>query len=380
MLRHCAFALFVAGGLSLQIAQAGDLRVPLPAHTSTTPVQKLNRDGVDAIKKHEVAKAKKLFYQAYMLDPNDPFTLNNLGYISELEGAVDRAQRFYALARSQAYEARVDRTSKDELKGKSVSEAAGAQSDREMQVNRANLEAMGLLQQDRVFEAEDALQQALIIDPKNPFTLNNLGLVKEKEGDLRGALAQYEAAARTNSDMRVIVTADSDARGRLLTDVAERNAKRIERRLPEEETPQRQSARLTFMGVAAINHNNPRNARGYFQEALQLDPGNAFALNNMGYLSEMEGDQETADSFYAKARTAQRSSQKVTAATRQDVIGMPLGQVAELNVTQIDEAIAAEQATKRRRGGPIQLKRRDNTPVVEPTTPPPAAPAAPPTQ
>jgi hypothetical protein len=59
---------------------------------------------------------------------------------------------------------------------------------------------------------------------------------------------------------------------------------------------------------------------------------------------------------------------------------MRLGQVAELNVTQIDEAIAAEQATKRRQGGPIQLKRRDNTPVVEPPTPPPAAPAAPPAQ
>jgi Flp pilus assembly protein TadD len=372
MMKKFALISLLAGSVAVQTASAADLRIPLPAHNSTTPVQKLNRDGVEAVKKHDVSKAKKLFYQAYLLDPNDPFTLNNLGYVSELEGAVDRAQRFYSLARSQSYEARVDRSSKQELKGKTVSQAASAQNDHEMRVNRANLEAMRMLQQDRVFEAEDKLQEALTIDPKNPFTLNNLGLVKEKEGDLQGALQQYQAAARTSSDARVIVTDDHDARGRLLTEIAEQNARRIERRLPDEETPERQSARLTFLGVAAINHNNPGTARKHFQEALTLDPNNAFALNNMGFLSEMEGDQETADAYYGRAQTAQRAAQKVTAATRQDVIGMRLGEVARLNDNQIDAAITAEQQEKRRRGGPIQLKRRDNTPVAEPSQPPSA--------
>ena len=369
MLKKFALTLVLAGGVSVQPSLAGDLRLPLPAHTSTTPVQKLNRDGVEAVKKHDVRKAKKLFYQAYLLDPNDPFTLNNLGYVSELDGTIDRAQRFYSLARSQSYDARVDRASRRELKGKSVTEATGAQSDRDMQVNRANLEAMRLLQQDRVFEAEDELQKALIVDPRNPFTLNNLGLVKEKEGDLRGALAQYRAAVATASDSRVIVTTDADARGRRLTEIADRNAKRIEKRLPDEDNPEQQSSRLTFLGVSAINHNNPQIARQQFQEALKLDPGNAFALNNMGFLSEMEGDQETADAYYAKAQSAQRSSQKVTAATRQDVLGMRLGELARLNDSEVDAAMSAEQQEKRRRGGPIQLKRRDNTPVVEPTQP-----------
>ena len=370
MLKRFALSLILAGGVTVQPATAGDLRLPLPAHTSTTPVQKLNRDGVEAVRKHDVAKAKRLFYQAYLLDPNDPFTLNNLGYVSELEGAVDRAQRYYSLARSQPYEARVDRASRDELKGKSVAEAAGAQSDRDLKVNRANLEAMRMLQQDRVFEAEDELQRALIIDPRNPFTLNNLGLVKEKEGDLHGALEQYRAAVRTNSDARVIVTTDSDARGRRLTEIADRNAKRIEKRLPDEDTSEQQSARLTFMGVSAINHNDPAIARQHFQGALKLDPSNAFALNNMGFLSEMEGDQETADAYYARAQSAQRSTQKVTAATRQDVLGMRLGELASLNDKEVDAAMSAEQQEKRRRGGPIQLKRRDNTPVIEPARPP----------
>src|SRR6266849_2939661 len=129
------------GGLSLQTAQAGDLRIALPKRPTTTPVQQLNREGVEAINKHHLEKAKKLFYQAYLLDPDDPFTLNNLGYISELEGSGDRAQRFYALAREQSFGAVVDRSSKAALRGKTVAQAAGFM-DRDLQVSRANLEAM----------------------------------------------------------------------------------------------------------------------------------------------------------------------------------------------------------------------------------------------
>jgi hypothetical protein len=61
------------GGLFLRTAQAEDLRISLPKRATTTPVQQLNREGVEAINKHHVDKAKKLFYQAYLLDPDDPY-------------------------------------------------------------------------------------------------------------------------------------------------------------------------------------------------------------------------------------------------------------------------------------------------------------------
>src|SRR5258706_9350630 len=67
-------------------AHAGDLKIPLPQRSKLTPVQRLNREGVDAIRNHRYEKAKALFYKAYLFDPDDPFTLNNLGYVSELEG------------------------------------------------------------------------------------------------------------------------------------------------------------------------------------------------------------------------------------------------------------------------------------------------------
>src|SRR5215472_7359896 len=67
---------------------AGDLKIRLPKRSKETPVQQLNREGVKQVEKHNIGKAKKLFYKAYLLAPNNPFTQNNLGYVSKLEGDV----------------------------------------------------------------------------------------------------------------------------------------------------------------------------------------------------------------------------------------------------------------------------------------------------
>jgi hypothetical protein len=86
----------------------------------------------------------------------------------------------------------------------------------------------------------------------------------------------------------------------------------------------------------------------------------------MGYLSEIDGDHETADVYYQKARTAERSGEHVTVATRRDVVGMKLEHLAQDSDKKVNAVIDAEREAKRHRQGPIQLKRRDNTPVREP--------------
>jgi hypothetical protein len=53
-------------------AIAGDLRITIPKRSQLTPVQRLNREGVEAIKKNHFDKAKALFYKAYLFDPGDP--------------------------------------------------------------------------------------------------------------------------------------------------------------------------------------------------------------------------------------------------------------------------------------------------------------------
>src|ERR1700689_950620 len=184
-------------------ALAGDLKVNLPKRSHMTPVQRLNQDGVDAIRKRRYEKAETLFYKAYLLDPDDPFTLNNLGYISELQGQVDRALRFYELAGQQATDAVIDRASAKRLEGRSIKEAL-AVPDAPLQINHDNVEAGRLVPQGRAPEADLLLQQVLKNDPNNIFTLNNMGVAKEMEGESETALKCYDAAAATPSDAAAV--------------------------------------------------------------------------------------------------------------------------------------------------------------------------------
>jgi len=167
--------LFLVTALGCGMGHAADLHIKIPKRSKPTPVQQYNRDGVKAIDKRDFKKAKQLFYKAYLLDPNDPFTLNNLGYISELEGDVDRAARFYDLSAENSSEALVDRASSKDIQGKTVAQVAGRTGENSLEVNRMNVSALSLLQKDRAPEADVLLTKALAVDPKNPFTLNNLG-------------------------------------------------------------------------------------------------------------------------------------------------------------------------------------------------------------
>ncbi len=363
--------------LSAGAAHAGDLRITLPKRSKPTPVQKLNQEGVRAIKRHRYDEARKLFYRAYLLDPDDPFTLNNLGYISELQGDVDRAQRFYDLAAQNASDATIARSIDDDLQGKPVSAIAGKTDDRKMQINRYNVQALSLLQKDRAPEADLILQKALAIDPRNPFTLNNLGYAKEKEGELETAYTFYTRAANANSNDPIVVTANKDWRGKGISEIASNNARKLQRLMEKSESVQDRVARLNLEGVSAINRNDRADARKFFRDAYRLQPDNAFTLNNMGYLSEMEGDRETADFYYEKAAEARGRDQRVTVSTRYDQVGRPLARVAEFGDDQIAAKMEQERMARMREGGPIALKTRSGEAVVEPAQPPPPLPEEP---
>ena len=148
---------------------AGDIRIPLPKGSKPTPVQKFNQQGVQAIHKHDYGQAKKLFYKAYLIDPNDPFTLNNLGYVSELEGDLDRAQRFYALAAEHPSEAIVAKASDKAAVGKQVDQIAGNAADQRMEINRLNVTAIGLLEKDRVPRPTKRYRKLWHSTPKIPL-------------------------------------------------------------------------------------------------------------------------------------------------------------------------------------------------------------------
>jgi len=364
---------------------AGDFRISIPKHSRLTPVQQLNREGVKDAKKGRLAKAKERFVKAYLLDPNDPFTLNNLGYVAELEGDVDRALRYYQLAAGVQTEAVIDEATISGLKGQPVVAAFQSSKTSAYQTNKANFQAMALIEKGRIFEAELALKRAVQADPQNPFLLDSLGYVMESEGDLKAALQYYTAAEALHSDERVFLTPVKKWRGKPISEVAGRSASAVRDAQAKGEDTETRVSRLNLQGVSALNHANAADAQKYFADAYQLDPSNSFTLNNIGYIDELAGDRESAQMYYDAARTAQQSSERVTYSTRSEAEGRRIGSLAQTNEGDVDATLKAIQQRKRQAKQPIRLMVRggnaiepvgDSKPQAPISVPTPALPPA----
>lgn len=357
----------LAAQLAPHCAQARDLKINIPKRSKLTPVQRLNREGVEAVRKHNYRKAEELFYKAYLFDPDDAFTLNNLGYIAELQGQIDRAQQFYSLAAEQSSDAVVDLSSKSQLRGQPMRAALDV-TNQPLQINHANVEAVRLLQQGRAPEADLLLQDVLKNDSRNVFTLNNMGVAKEMEGEQQEALNYFDQASRAGADATAVVTTNREWRGRQVSQMAQHNAKALREHLSHEQDLPEQVAELNLRGVSAVNRNDLRTADADFRKAYSLDPGNAFTLNNIAYVAELEGDRETAEFFYEQARQAGGANLTVGVATSRTAEGRKLFAVAEDNDSRVQAKVAQERDLLRREAGPVALRRRDNS-IVEDSVP-----------
>ncbi|HMD20771.1 MAG TPA: tetratricopeptide repeat protein [Alloacidobacterium sp.] len=363
----------VITGSGFHNAWASDIKITLPKHSELTPVQRLNREGVDAIRKQQYDKAEAIFYKAYLFDPADPFTLNNLGYVSELQGQVDRAQKFYALAAEQGSNAYIERSNAKELEGKPMMYALGTLKEGPMRVNRMNVEAIEMLKENRSAEADRLLQQALALDPQNVFTLNNLGVAREAVGNYDDAVKYYSAASDSRSTEPIVVTLNHSWRGKPVSEMAAESARRLKKRLQNSDDAEMRAAILSVRGVSAANRNDWSTARQYFIQAYSLNPYSAFTLNNLGYVAERDGDLETAEFFYGRARKADDADARVGLATQNSAEGKHLLAVASDSDQKVDGEIDTSAQARRQQTGPIELKRRNN--VAAPTS---AAPQNPP--
>ncbi|HEX5430595.1 MAG TPA: tetratricopeptide repeat protein, partial [Bryobacteraceae bacterium] len=344
------------------------LRIPIPTRSRTTPVQKLNRRGVEAVRKNDYGKAERLFYKAYLYDPSDPFTLNNLGYVSELQGQLDRANRFYKMASEQGSSANIAMTNVESLKGKPMTFAFEDLQQTPMQVNRMNVDAMRLLSQGRAFEASDLLRHALELEPGNAFTMNNLGAADEIIGDYKDALNYYQQAANANSSDKVVVTENKDWSGKSVTRMAEANADRLQKWMKNIEPSIAEAALYNRRGVFAANENNWTAARQDFLRAYSLDPSDAYSLNNRGYVAEMDGDLESAQYFYQKAQQASGGDMRVGTATSVVGKGERLSRLAADSVDNVNDALAVYSRRRRVQTGPVELTPRNGAPPTSPAT------------
>ena len=369
-------AVAILATLGLQQAWARDgVTIKIPRRSELTPVQRLNREGVAAVKKHQYEKAEELFYKAYLYDPADPFTLNNLGYIAEMQGQLDRAQKFYELASKQGCDADIDVSNVTALEGKPMKTALESLQYLPMNVNRMNVDAMRLLSQGRGFEAVALLQQGLALDSRNPFTLNNLGVAEEATGDYESALRYYIAAAGTHSTDPVARTPDRTWRGKSVSEMARASAERLEQ-AESGNHAQENAAMFNLRGVFAVNENNWEKARQDFLQAYALDPSSAFSLNNRGYVAEMDGDPETAQFFYEKALRAGDASARVGLSSDRTAEGKSLLSVATDSDGKMGAELDKYSEERHRQTGPIQLIPREGTPALGAETTPEQGPSS----
>ncbi len=373
--RLLALAVLLALGAP-QHSRAKDLKITIPRRSQMTPVQRLNREGVQAVEKRQYEKAEGLFLKAYLYDPGDPFTLNNLGYISELRGDLDRALKFYKLAAQQGSTASIDRSNTKQLEGKPIEDALNGLSDGPMRVNHINVEAVALLSENRTSEADSLLQGAVAMDPRNAFTLNNLGVAKESTGDYESALKYFDQAAALRSSEPVVVTLDRAWRGKSVSEMAAESARRLEKRLKNTDNAQAQAALLMVRGVSATNRNDWQGARRDFLKAYSLDPSSAFSLNNLGYVSERDGDLETANFFYMKAQRADNADAPVGLASSSLAEGKHVDAVAADSGQKVSGELDRYRQARHAEPGNVELERRDGTPVDTTPAPSPTPPSS----
>lgn len=351
-------------------ASAHELRIVIPRRSHLTPVQRLNRDGVRAVRSHKYEKAEALFYKAYLFDPSDPFTLNNLGYVSELRGDLTKANEFYKLAGEQSCDATIAMSSKAPLKGKPMEYAVNTLENLPMRVDRDNVQAIQLLKQGRPFEARDVLRQALAADPSNPFTLNNLGVAEESTGNYEEALRYYDEVADSGSNAPIVVTLNRSWLGKPVSRAAAESARSLRRRMKNTNMDVERAQMLAFRGVHAANQNDVSGADRDFQEAFRLDPSSAFSLNNRAWLAEQAGDLETAQYYYGAAERARNAGARVGLATRRAAQGHALGAVAQNSGEEVDAALNQYQRSREGQPGPVKLIPGMNNNGAQPQTQP----------
>ena len=357
----------MTAGAGISPAWARDtVKITIPRRSRLTLVQRLNREGVEAVKKHDYAGAESRFYKAYLYDPADPFTLNNLGFISELQGELDRAHKFYDLASEQGSNADIDVSNVKDLEGRPMKAAFESLQNTAMHVNRDNLNAMRLLSEGRGFEAIDLLKQALRLDPQNPFTLNNLGVAEESVGDSQSALRHYWEATRSQSKEPVVVTQNQTWTGKPVSEMAAANEERLAVKMQKAGRNEVEAALFSIRGVLAVNQNDVETAKQNFMRAYSLDPTSAFSLNNRGYVAELEGDLESAQYFYEKAQKAEDANAAVGLASRKFAQGTNLLTVAADSNSKVDDALDRYSEQRRKQTGPIELTPRGNPGVTNP--------------
>jgi len=84
-----------------------------------------------------------------------------------------------------------------------------------------------LLVKERNSEAREYFEEALEIDPENPYTLLNIGVIEEREGNFPAALYYYQKVITTGTTATALEASDASKEGMPLIQIARENIERL---------------------------------------------------------------------------------------------------------------------------------------------------------
>jgi tetratricopeptide (TPR) repeat protein len=159
--------------------------------------------------------------------------------------------------------------------------------------------------------------------------------------------------------------------------MAAASAKRLQRRMRDTNSQDAQAAMLNLHGVFAANQNNWQAAEQDFLRAYSMDPENAFSVNNRGYVAEHQGDLESAEFFYQKARRAGDANDRVGLATEHSAEGHSLLTVANDSNRKVDGALESYSRERHLETAPVELTPRGDGAIPTNSAPATQTPPAP---
>ncbi|HYV39949.1 MAG TPA: tetratricopeptide repeat protein [Gemmataceae bacterium] len=153
-----------------------------------------------------------------------------------------------------------------------------------------------LAEQGKLDAAVACLQELLRLDPSDPEAHNNLGLMFARQNRLDNAIASYERALQIRPDFAGARANLDDARRKKNAQgfgpaVASANYQSVPDRVRD----------ANLRGIVAAQQGRLDEARGCFEQALQLMPTDADAYSNLGNIFDIQGNFDEAMDRYQQA-------------------------------------------------------------------------------
>ncbi|WP_209332577.1 tetratricopeptide repeat protein [Lunatimonas salinarum] len=163
---------------------------------------------IDRYEDDDMEMAFEFFALAADLDPKDTSIVFNAGYTGNMVGESQRAKKYFTSLldieeynKLNAYYFLIQIASAEDNNPEEayrlVSQARDIYPDDK---GLAEFEIQLLLQLDKMDEAMTSIESALKNDPENTAILLRYGYLKEKSGDIDGALAEYKKTVAVDSD------------------------------------------------------------------------------------------------------------------------------------------------------------------------------------